>query len=70
MIIEGKAYNKYLTPNKGVSTDLRDHCLSVKLEADQPKEIGFITHLYHSFSLKGARVVIYRGKKKVCEYSR
>ena len=70
MIIEGKAHSKYLKPKKGVSIDLRDHCLSVKLEADQVKEVGFLTYLYHSFSIKGARVVIYRGKKRVCEYSR
>ena len=56
MIIEGKAYNKYLKPKKGVSTDLRDHCLSVKLEANRAKEIGFLTHLHHSFSTKGATV--------------
>ena len=69
MIIEGKAYNKYLKPEKGVSTDFRDHCLSLKLEADRAREIGFLTHLCHSFSTKGARVVIYRGRKRVCEYS-
>ncbi len=70
MIIEGKAHNKYLKPKKGVSIDLRDHCLSVRLEADRAVEIGFLTYLYHSFSAKDARIVIYRGRKKVSEYSR
>ena len=73
MIIEAKAYNKYLKPKKrGLRPCLSTHCLSLKLEADQPKEVGFLTFLYDAFSLspsKADRVVIYKGRKKMSEYS-
>ncbi len=70
MIIEAKAYNKYLKPKKkGVSFGLADRCLSLKLEADQPEEVSFLTALYNAYAPVGAdgRVVIYRGRKKVAE---
>lgn len=69
MIIEGKAYNKYLKPKKGVSTDLRDHCLSLKLEADHPREVSFLTALYNTYSPRGGRIVVYRGRKKIVEFT-
>lgn len=71
MIIEGKAYNKYLKPKRGKakSIDLRDHCLSLKLDADRVVEIGYLTALLNAHT-RGGRVVIYRKKKKVCEFSR
>lgn len=71
MIIEAKAYNKYLKPKKkGVHHGLHDCCLSLKLEASHPREVSFLTALFNAHSpvsTKESRVVIYRGRKKVAE---
>ena len=70
MIIEAKSHNKYLKPKKkGARMGLHDCCLSLKLEADHPQEVSFLTALFNAYSPinGGGRVVIYRGRKKIAE---